>query len=132
MKLSRSKRVILSVIYENAILVEIDSFRYAEFWFPVLKISNKKYKNGFAIYFVINQKNILNDENYNRYKNSDLKLIELDENIENVKVKTFVKALEQTRDSAHLGREIKNIIEKVYFFEEQNPNVYFKIQIIPK
>ena len=65
-----------------------------------------------------------------RYKKSDLKLIELDENLDNEEIKTFAKPLAKTKDPIYLGNEVKKVIKQVYFFEEQNPKVDFKIQKI--
>jgi len=112
---SKKERVQLEIIRDKEILIQVDSLTFAPSWFKIFEVNEKEFKNGFVIFFVIDQNGIEKNEKYLRYKKTKLKLMEVDEMLDNTPIRTFAKFLEMTEDPVILGKEIKTIIDGIFY-----------------
>ena len=127
---SKKSRVQLEIIRDNNILIQTDSLKYTPSWFKVFKVSKNEFKNGFVIFFVIDLEKIETNEKFLRYKNSQLKLMEVDEMIDKTPIRTFAKFLKETNDPVYLGKELKKIIDVIYKSNELDPQALFNLRYI--
>src|SRR5690554_6442511 len=127
---SKKSRVQLEIIRDNNILIQTDSLKYTPSWFKVFKVSKNEFKNGFVIFFVIDLEKIETNEKFLRYKNSQLKLMEVDEMIDKTPIRTFAKFLKETNDFVYLGKELKKIIDVIYKSNELDPQALFNLRYI--
>ena len=127
---SKKSRVQLEIIRDNNILIQTDSLKYTPSWFKVFKVSKNEFKNGFVIFFVIDLGKIETNEKFLRYKNSQLKLMEVDEMIDKTPIRTFAKFLKETNDPVYLGKELKKIIDVIYKSNELDPQALFNLRYI--
>lgn len=130
MLVSKSKRFQLEMISGNKILLQVDALKFVNSWFDLLKIDKKLYKNGYVIFFVLKKDNIEQNPSYVKLINSGLDLYRIDENLFDEKVVTFCDCLPSTSTNLVLANRMREIINSVYFFEEENPQILFNIREI--
>ena len=130
MKDSKKSRVQLEIIRENEVLIQVDSLRYTPSWFKLFKIDPEEFKNGYAIFFILDQKELETNPKYIELKKSDLDLLEYEEMLENTPIKTFVKFIKKTNDPIILGIEMKNIIDVIFKSNEKDPQALFNLRYL--
>jgi hypothetical protein len=127
---SKRQRVQLELIRESEIIIQVDSLRQTPSWFKIFDVDKAKFKNGFVIFFIIDQKDIEKNEKYILYKNSDLTLLEQNEMFEETPIRTFAKFIEETDDPVYLGREMKKILDKITSLNEKDPQALFNLRYL--
>ncbi|WPY97631.1 hypothetical protein [Christiangramia sp. OXR-203] len=126
----KKSRVQLEIIREDQVLIQVDSLRYTPSWFKIFKIDPEEFKNGYAIFFILDQEELGKNQKYIELKKSDLELLEHDEMLENTPIKTFVKFIKQTNDPIKLGLEMKNIIDVIFKTNEKDPQALFNLRYL--
>ena len=127
---SQKSRVQLEIIRDNEIILQVDSLKFTPSWFKVFDVDKIKYQNGFVIFFIIDRVGIDNNRTYIKYKKSDLKLMEMDEMLEQTPIRTFAKFIAETDDSVLLGKEMKKIINGIFDFTESDPQAIFNLRYL--
>lgn len=127
---SKKSRVQLEIIRENEVLIQVDSLRYTPSWFKLFKIDPEEFKNGYAIFFILNHKELEQNPKYIDFKKSNLELLEYEEMLENTPIKTFVKFIKKTNDPIKLGLEMKNIIDVIFKTNEKDPQALFNLRYL--
>ena len=128
---SKTQRVQLELIRENEVILQVDSLKFTPSWFKLFNISKEKYRNGYVVFFVIDSEKLKTSDKYNRYKKSDLKLLELNEEIDDgTAIKTFAKFVVHTDDEIALGKIMKEILDVIIKTDENDPQALFVIREI--
>ena len=127
---SKKRRVQFEIIRNNEILIQTDSLRHSSTWFDLFGTDKNEYKNGFVIFFVLDQSGINENRQFISYKNSNLNLLELDEMIDKTPVRTFAKFIKETNDPVYLGKEIKKIVDVIFKSNERDPQALFNLRYI--
>ena len=127
---SKTERVQLEIIVNDAVIVQTDSLKFATSWFKIFQVDEVDFKNGFVIFFMIELGDIEKNEQYILYTNSNLKLMEIDETFEKTPIRTFAKFIKETDDPVYLGQEIKNVIDGIFKSNENNPQAIFNLRYI--
>ena len=127
---SKKSRVQLEIIRDNEILLQVDSLRFTPSWFKIFKVDKIKYQNGFVIFFIVDRDGIERSQRYVNYKNSDLKLNEMEEMHGETPIRTFTKFITETDDALFLGKEMKKIIDGIFKSTESDPQALFNLRYI--
>ena len=127
---SKKGRVQLEIIRDNEILIQVDSLQQTPSWFKLFKINREEFKNGFAIFFILDQENLDHNPKYIELKKSEIKLLELNEMLDNIPIRTFVKFVESTNDPVKLGMEMKKVIDSFLKPKEHDPQAIFNLRYI--
>ncbi|KAB1071864.1 hypothetical protein F6U93_00005 [Tamlana haliotis] len=130
-KQSKTQRVQLELIKDNEVILQVDSLKFTPSWFKLFNISNDKYQNGYVVFFVIDSEKLKTSDKYNRYKKSNLQLLELDEEIDDgTEIRTFAKFVKHTDDEITLGKIMKEILDVIIKTDENDPQALFVIREI--
>jgi hypothetical protein len=124
---SNKCKVQLEIIYDNEILIHVDSLKFTPSWFKVFNVNRDEFENGFVIFFIIDRKEIETNTKYMLYKKSELNLEELDEMHGDTPIRTFAKFIKETDDPVFLGKEIKKILDVIFVPSEPNPQAIFNL-----
>jgi hypothetical protein len=127
---SKKSRVQLEIIRDNEVLIQVDSLEFTPSWFKIFKVDLEKYKNGYVIFFILDQEEIDKNPKYIQYKNSNLELIELEEMLDKTPIKTFAKFVKNTSDPIKLGKEMKEVIDAIFSSTEKDPEVLFNLRYL--
>tara|TARA_R110002072_G_C7938584_1_gene532278 strand:+ start:1724 stop:2200 length:477 start_codon:yes stop_codon:yes gene_type:complete len=127
---SKKCRVQLEILRDYEILIQTDALRFTPSWFKVFNINENEFKNGFVIFFILDQKGIEKNEKFIRYKNSNLDLVERNELIDKSPIRTFAKFIKETNDPVFLGKEMKKIIDGIFDSSESDPQALFNLRYI--
>jgi hypothetical protein len=127
---SKKSRVQLEIIRDNEVLIQVDYLEFTPSWFKVFKVDSEKYKNGYVIFFILDQEEIEKNPKYILYKNSNLELMELEEMLDKTPIKTFAKFVKSTNDPIKLGKEMKEVIDSIFTSTEKDPEVLFNLRYL--
>lgn len=131
LKESEKSRVQLEMIYNREIILQVDSLKFVPSWFKVADINPKEYKEGYVVFFILNRKDLEENDRYQRYKKSNLRMIEIKEKHGQTDIVTFAQFLNKNSDYMDLAKYMRNVIDNVYVFREKNPPILFNLRYLP-
>lgn len=128
--MSKRKRTQLQLIHKNRILLHVDPLKFVPSWFNFTSDSfKKKYFEGYVVFFIIDKKGIEKNIEYIKYKkNTDFKMIEIEEKHGETEVITFAQFFERKIDHISLTLFFKKVIDNIYMSKEQNLEILFQIE----
>ena len=130
---SRKSRLQLEMIYNQNIILQVDSLKFTPSWFGIIDKDLKKYKNGFVVFFIIDKKDIDKSKIYKNYLNSNnLKMIEIEEVHGKTEILTFAHFLDKNVDYLVLSKYMRLVIDSVYKLPEQNPQILFNLRYLKR
>ena len=50
---SKFNRVQLEMIYQNRIILQVDSLKFVPSWFEITEVDSDFYKNGYVVFFIL-------------------------------------------------------------------------------
>lgn len=127
---SRKKHCQLELYYKGEIILQVESLKHVPIIMTWINADKKKYENGFAVNFFEEKKKIKKSKIYANYllAKEDLDMIEYDDK-ENELI-TFFKLFESDIHYMQLASYMRFTIEKVYKYEEFNPQILFNIRYL--
>lgn len=124
---SKKSRVQLEMIYNKDIILQVDSLKFTTSWFKIVNIEPKDYQDGYVIFFLLDKENLSKNLNFQNYKNSELDMIKIEEMHGSTEVITFAKFI---KHNTNLAQHMREIINGVYSFKEQNPQILFNLRYL--
>ncbi len=127
---SKKSRVQLEMIYKQKNILQVDSLKFVPSWFKVAKVDSKPYKDGYVIFFILDKENLEKNKSYQNYIQSGIEMIEIEELHGKSKIMTFAKFLSSDFDYFNIAKCMREVIESVYDFKEENPQILFNLRYL--
>tara|TARA_B110000259_G_scaffold181016_1_gene222451 strand:- start:1377 stop:1856 length:480 start_codon:yes stop_codon:yes gene_type:complete len=127
---SKFNRVQLEMIYQNRIILQVDSLKFVPSWFEITEVDSDFYKNGYVVFFILEKTKIKENPSYQNYLKSKLKMIEIQETQEANDIITFCFFLENSIDYVKMSNEMRKVVDNVYSFKDENPQILFNLRYI--
>ncbi|MDA9970481.1 hypothetical protein N9E56_01460 [Flavobacteriaceae bacterium] len=127
---SKFNRVQLEMIYQNRIILQVDSLKFVPSWFEITEVDSDFYKNGYVVFFILEKTKIKENPSYQNYLKSKLKMIEIQETQEANDIITFCFFLENYIDYVKMSNEMRKVVDNVYSFKDENPQILFNLRYI--
>lgn len=130
--ISKKRFATLEMAYKNEIILHVDSLKYNQSLLKKAKLDSKIFKDGYAVYFILEKENIESNIIYQNYMKSGLNLIRVEKIRRKKKVVIFSYFLHKSIGYMQMAFCIKKIVDSVYKFEEFNPNILFSLHYLEK
>lgn len=127
---SKNKRVQLELIYKNEIILQVDSLKFVTSWFKITDVDQKLYDGGYVIFFVLDKRSINKNPCYQNYLKSGLNMIRIEETHKEDDIITFSYFLSKSSNYMDLSKYMRKVIDSVYIFKENNPQILFNIRYL--
>lgn len=128
----KKNRVQLEMIYDNQLILIIDSLQYVPSWFSIVDKKASDYPKGFVLSFTKESESF--ESSYASRKFSKLntnEFLKIEESHNGIPVVTIAQFIPAVAKSIELAEKMKYFIETFYKFEENNPSILFNLRYLP-
>lgn len=125
---SKKNHIQLELYYKGEIILQVESLRHVPIIMSWTNVDKEKYKNGFAVNFFERKDKLNKSKIYSNYllTKNEIDMIEYDDLDNNVL--TFFKLFQSNISYMDLATYMRFVIEKIFKFEEFNPQILFNIR----
>ncbi len=126
----KKKHVQLELYYKDKPILIVESLIHVPIWMEWAKVDQSNFRGGYVIHFFISKKSINENPIYLNYleKKDNLEMIEYFDEEHNLV--DFLYFMEEGVEPIELAQKMREIIDGVYRFKEENPQILFNLRYL--